>query len=367
MTAHVQIGGTWVDVQFPSAELKHTTCWRVDKPSGDLKASVALRCPKGLQAPWTQPEQPFLIGSPSGGRLWGGITIEPERSMGEIQVNAVGVADLLAYYDAIANAAGPTDPPDWQPTFVPNTAVDERVSDPAFTLRMDVPFDRYGNDLGDDELGPGDKDPQIIDIGTLLARGAVAQGKRVHVDSWGRISYQADPVVPSFTTTPISDYMGTADDSFVTRLWGYVDPTTVVMAEDLVAEEKFGVRERPIDLSALGSESAAQDYIDGRLALVGGRMGWTTPIDLTGLNLMHIGGAWANPRHVKAGTMLQIPGVVDARSNPVTRGAIWIVLSEVEVTEATRPTAVASPPGFAPRDFEGALAPPDNDALKETA
>lgn len=367
MTAHVLVGDTWVDMLFPAQDLKHSTGWFVDRPSGDLQASVTLVCPKGYQAPWTMPGKSFRIYGPSGGLLWGGVTTEPDRADGRITLHAVGVGETLNDIDAIANAAGPTDPPDWVPTFVPNTAVDERLTDPAFLARTPVLFKRVGNDLGSTELGPGENDPPIIKIGTLLARGAVAQGKRVHVDSFGVISYQADPTAPSFTTTPISDYMGVADDTLVTRLWGYVSPSNVVMAEDLAAEVKFGaIRERSIDLSAIPG-SDAQAYIDGRFAEVGGRMGWTERLDLTGANLMHIGGAYANPRHVKAGMMLQVPGVVDARSMATTRGAVWVVLSEVEVTESTRPSSAAAPVGFTPRDFEGALARPENPAEKENA
>jgi hypothetical protein len=64
---------------------------------------------------------------------------------------------------------------------------------------------------------------------------------------------------------------------------------------------------------------------------------------------------------------LQIPGITDARSNPTTRGSIRFVLSEVEVVERQRPTAFAAPVGFSPRDFEGALAPPEKPAEKEAA
>jgi hypothetical protein len=142
-----------------------------------------------------------------------------------------------------------------------------------------------------------------------------------------------------------------------------------VYAEDTGAAAKFGKKQASIDLRTLGpiSTVAATAYINGRFLLVGGRMGWTEGITLDLNNLMHITGAWANPRYVSAGQIIQLPDNRDSRSTPTARSSIRFVLSEVEVTEGPTPTAFAAPVGFSPRDFEGALAPPENPAAKEAA
>ena len=144
----------------------------------------------------------------------------------------------------------------------------------------------------------------------------------------------------------------------------------MVKAEDTAAATKFGLKQAVIDLTNLGtiSSTTAQTYVTNRLALVGGRMGWTTQVELTENNLFHAPtGLFASPRHVKAGEMLMIPGIIDARSNPTTRGAIQWIAQEVEITEGPSPTATVTPVGFVPRDFDGLLAPPENPATREAA
>lgn len=143
----------------------------------------------------------------------------------------------------------------------------------------------------------------------------------------------------------------------------------VVSATDATAATKFGVRQASIDLRPLGPMTgvAAQAYIDGRFALIGGRVGWTTQVQLTTKNLMYINGSWASPAYVKAGEMLMIPGIIDARSNATTRGSIQWVGQEVEVSYEPKPSAVVTPVGFVLRDFDGAFATPENPAKMEAA
>lgn len=144
----------------------------------------------------------------------------------------------------------------------------------------------------------------------------------------------------------------------------------LVKAEDTAAAAKFGVRQAHIDLTNLDpiDESVAQAYITGRFALVGARMGWTTQVVLNSNNLLHSSGVFANPRYVKAGQMLLIPGIIDARSNPTIRGSIQWVIQEVTVNEnGPGPIATVTPVGFVARDFSGLLAPPEKPADTKAA
>jgi hypothetical protein len=459
MAAKVLIAGTWVGLLFPTSGVRHSTTRRVDSPSGDYEASVTVTCPRSHQAEWTQKNAPFELYAPNGGRIWGGLVSEVERGDTGVTIHAKGIGEELVKWKAVYDA-DPGGGVDLQPSFVPNDAVDYAES-------IGAPFGRYGVDLGSTPISTSENEP-LTNIGTLLQRAAIMQGKRVHVDSQGAITFVADPTTPEWMTTPNPLYMGTADDQYVSRLYGYylsegaaafdvrltgsptggtftlsgngattgviafnataatvqtavqalggvfasavvkipsgstarwvisltagnatltgngaaltggttpgvsVDQTRgdgLVYAEDDDAVAVFGHMQRDIDLRSLGSISAstAQAYIDGRYALVGGRMGWTEGVELTPRNLLHVSGARANPRHVKAGTMLEIPDNRDARSSPTVRAAIRIVLSEVEVTEGRSPSAVAAPLGFSPRDIEGALSAPENPAATEEA
>lgn len=451
MTARARVDGVWIDTMYPTGDGEHSTIWRVDEPSGCYKAGIQVAAPVNFEAPWTRRGRVFEWWSPAGGLIWGGMTTEADRDQSDgLGIQAIGYGETMNDYDA--KWFNPVTER-WEATFVPNTAVDAAVERGAL-------FSRYGVDLGSEALmvpgdGPG------VKVGTLLQRAAALQGKRVHVDQWGAITFRTDPTEPSLTVLPDPYYMGVADDQFVTKLWGdyYIDGTTtyrvtllgnslggtftltangqttgniawnatagavqtavqalggvfatatvtgswtitvpaggvimtgnaanltgtgkgirvsladtfrVVSAEDSAAEDAYGPRERSVDLTPLGpiDETTAQSYVDGRFALVGGRMGFTRAVALDSLNLMAMNGTPIPARYVQAGEMLQIPDNRDSRSTPTVRDAIWIVLSEVRVVEADRPEATVTPVGFSPRDFEGLLAPPEKPAETEEA
>lgn len=458
---HVLVDGTWVDMLYPAADLKHSTGWYIEEkvegspaPSGALRASITLSCPDDMQASWLLPGKSFKIYSHTGGLMSSWITTEPERGDRTITLHAEGIGHKLKDWPALYKPALVE-----LPSFVPNDAVDYAQN------FLGAPFGRYGVDLGSTPLVINNSG-HVTDLLTLLTRAAIQQGKRLHVDKYGAITYQANPTTPTWMMTPQSDYFGTADDQFLSVLRGFylnaeaaefwvtviggptggtftlsgngattgtiafnasaatvqtavrtlggvfstatvsalttgwkvvvdrggviltasgagltggTNPgvsvqilagTGMVKAEDTTASAKFGIRQGSIDLTPLGPiyASAAQTYVDNRFALVGARMGWTTQVELHRGNLFHAPtGLFADPRHVKAGEMLQIPGVVDARSNPTTRGSIQWVMQEVEITEGPEPTATVTPVGFVPRDFDGLLAPPENPATKEAA
>lgn len=366
MPARIRVNGQWLHHLFPTSDLEWSSVWRTDQPSGDYEASVKIYCRRNFEAEFTLPERKVQIVSPAGGLLYGGLSVEPNRVDDGIVLNFLGFGGKLAWYDAVENLAGPGDPPEWAATFVPNDAVDAAVA-------RGAPFDRYGIDLGSDSLAVADDEP-IIDLLTLLTRAAIAQGKRVHVDSIGAITFEADPTSPAYYTSNRAAVMGTADDQFLTRLWMNYNESGIgpgiVMAEDLDAEWKYGEREGKIDGRTLGdiTEATAQAYVDGRLKLLGGRMALTDPINLDNVDLWAANGVPITPMWLRAGRILRIPGVVDARTNVTTRASFDPVLSEIRIRDDRyRPTAVGAPLGFSPRDYAGALAAPENPLEKETA
>lgn len=368
MTAHCLIAGrVWVDALFPSGDMEHSSMWRVDGPSGDDEAQVTLSVPPGFETSYTVRGQSFQLFSPTGGLLWGGLTEEPARNGTGITIHAKGLAWTLEEYDAkvFVEDLGPAGEDGYLPTFIPNEAVDEAEA-------RGAPFSRNGVDLGTTSIATTDNDEKMVTVGEVLRRAAISQGKRVHVDSTGAITFKADPTTPTLITDPIRDYMGTADEQFVSALTGLfilAGSPFGYLAEDPDAARKFGVRERNIDLTNLGelTYAAGAAYTEGRFALIGGRMGWTEQIDLSWLNLRRSNGAWFGPQWAKAGMMLRLPGVIDSRSNPTTAAAIDLVLSQVRIVEDTQPFGTAEPVGFVARDFAGALAPPEKPADKEFA
>jgi hypothetical protein len=446
---HFLVDGVWVDLLFPSADLSYSTGWYIAEkaegspaPSGDLRASIRIACDRNLQASWTMPGKTVRIYSHAGGEMWGGLTSEPSREENGITIHAEGRGAALAHWQAVYD----TDPPNRleMPTYIPNDAVD-------YAITRGAPFTRNGVDLGTAELVE-DNDGPVTDILTLLTRAAIKQGKRVHVDSRGAITYRSNPTTATWWMTPQADYFGTADEQFVSLLRGYFEdknqyafvfeftgnptggtltlsvdgvhtatpfapnastgtiqtavrtlggiftnsvvstlnassprrllvtasgPGTlivynqltggtepgftlkstagrgIVWAEDTTAAAKYGNRQVSIDLLPLGpiTRTEAQTYITNRFALVGGRMGWTTQVELNGTNLLHSSGVFVSPRYVKAGDMLLIPGIIDARSDGTIRG----------------PVATVTPVGFVPRDFSGLLAPPEKPADTKAA
>lgn len=459
---HVLVDGTWVDLLYPAADLKHSWGWYIEEkvegspaPSGPLRASISLACPEDLQASWLLPGKTFKIYSHTGGFMWGGLTTEPDRSDDGVTIHAEGLGHKLRDWPALYKPALVE-----IPSFIPNDALDYA------TNFLGAPFSRYGVDLGSTPIALNNVGP-MTDLLTLLTRAALLQGKRLYVDRWGAITYRDNPTTPTWMMTPQTDYFGTADDNYLSTLRGHylaedygefwvkltgsptggtftlsgngattaaitfnasaatvqtavrtlggvfaaatvtaltltgyrvvisngngvltangssltggtnpgvavqiIAGTGIVKAEDTAAAAKFGIKQGNIDLTNLGiiPTTTAQAYIDGRFALVGARMGWTTQVTLSRSNLFHAPtGLFADPRHVKAGEMLQIPGVIDARSNPTTRGSIQWVIQEVEINDGPYPTATVTPVGFVPRDFDGLLAPPENPATTEAA
>lgn len=361
MTATIRIGPHWIEAAYPVEDIKHSTIYRDGDYSGDFRASCRWAAPFESTQTLVRPDQTFRVVD-NGVTLWGGVLTEPTYSDGVWELHAVGYGEQGKRFQAVVqDGVDEFLQPIYVPSTVPNAVVDQAIA-------FGAPWVRGGN-LGDTAIS--DPEGQITDVHTLLVRAATAQGKRVHFDSDGVIRYVTDPTSPVWALTPGDGYIGTADDEFVTHLFGYyidaVDMSTglptsydSVLAADEEARIQFGYSARGIKLYNLGlmTEAAAQDYIDGKFALVGGRMAATNGVEINGLNLRRIGFDQAAARYVKAGEMLRIPGVMDTRLQPTTRASQDVVIGQVEVAEATG-TAIATPVGFVPRDLVSALANPE--------
>lgn len=372
MTARIRVDGTWIDTQVTVDNIERTTSWTTDSASGDKRATVALHCPRTWEGACVHPGKALEVISTTGLLLWGGLTVEPDRTDTGITLVAKGIGETLSDYESMVDVST-SGPPKWVPTSTPNEAVDGAIA-------RGARFRRSGS-LGNTSLALEDDDG-VQTVLTILSRAAISQGKRVHVDSTGLITYREDPTEPAWALTPGHGHMGTADETYLTTIYGrYLTPhptspeteapvAAYVRAHDGQAATKFGgARERDVNLASLGviDETVAQNYVNGRLKLVGGRMGWTETVPLSTINVRHISGATSSPQWVRAGDMLRVPGVTDARSQPTTRASIDVVLSEVTIADSGRPTGTAAPMGFAPRDLDALLAPPENTATSVVA
>lgn len=361
MAARVRVGGVWLDSRYPTAEVQDSTIYRREGWSGDYQASCAWGARADFQAAWLRKGAKYEVVE-HGLVTWNGLVSELEPG-DTWKIHAYGYGVQADEFRAVKVVGGAL-----VPTYIPNEAIDAAVTNDALAWRR---FDSIGTTAvttATDELS---------DLTTLLDRASQAQGKRWVVDSGREVTLVAEPTAAKWIVSPNSAYLGTADDQYVTHLYGYyisaLDGTTgapsaygVVVARDDEMAAQFGRKAHEVDLKPLGlmSQAAAQANIDGRFALVGARMGWTNGIELTRSSLRRLGFGKGSPMSVRAGDRLRIPGVMDTRSQPTTRAAIDVVLGEVTRYHDEQ-RAAAVPVGFTPRDFQGALSA--NTATSEAA
>lgn len=357
MTARVRVAGNPLGALGPVSGLEWVTRWSYDQVSGDATAQWQWATTE--RPAWLHAGADVVIGD-QGRRRWRGRLSEPEENDAGWSCAAYGLGVLAADFDAIYNATTPPAEPAWSPTMIPDTAIDAAIT-------RGLPWVRSSS-VGSTAIGQDD-DSAVLDVLTLLLRAAKLAGKRAVVDQFGVVSLQPDPASPSWLLGGMSNYLGTADDEFVTRMWGYyvsgVDGATgapnawgLVKAEDNDAADKFGQHiERTVDLRELGllTSAQAQANVDGRFALVGGRMGWTAGFVISPLWLRTLSGEPANPLAVRAGQMIRMPGVRDSRSQKTNRAAAQLVVGEARCV-ADEGACYVTPLGYVPRDFSSALA-----------
>lgn len=352
MTAVPYVAGVPLGLVFG---LKWSTVWSYDAVSGDKLASWTWVT--DVRPPWLHAGAEVVIAD-LGRRRFAGRLNEPEETDGGFACTAYGLRMLLGDYECYEDVdAGAGF--DWQPTFVPDDGIDGIAS-------LRAPLVRWGT-LGTSPLGiDGDL---ALSGDVLLMRAAKAAGKRGVVDRWGRVSLVADPTAPSWLLGGMSNYVGTADDEFLTWLWGRyvvsVDGSTglpnawaTVHKDDPWAAAKFGAdSQRTVDLRGLGvlSEADAQGNVDGRFALVGGRMAPTAGFTVTRQWLSRMNGAPGDPSAIRAGDMIRLAAVRDFRTSTANRAAMDLVMGEVEY-DVDSDTAAVTPMGYVPRDFSSALA-----------
>lgn len=350
MKPDVWLDGVKISSRYNVSGIKHSTIFRREGWSGDYQSSCSFAAPPDFDATWFSEGVTYDLAD-GGCLLWSGKVAE--LTPGETwTISAFGHGADAENFDALTGGVGT-----YVPSSNPNGVIDAAITRGLGWDRVDS----FGStDLAVDA-------GEALSVSKICDRAAQRLGKRWWVDSYARATLVSEPTTPTFWVSPGDAYLGTLDDEYVTHLRGiYVssvdadgmpDGWATVETSDAHAATKFGgVRERLVDLRALGVmlPATAQNDIDGRFELVGARTGWTNRVTLTRGNVRTYG-AWCEPNMVRAGTMLRIPGVMDSRSQPTTKGSIDVVLAEVEHDEDAG-TSIAAPLGFVPRDQAGALA-----------
>lgn len=351
MPAGVRIGGVWLSPAEASG-LKWSSRWGYEGYSGCFQASVTLDVDSNHTPPHLARGSLFEV-IEHGGRRWAGRTTESEPGRPRT-IHAFGFGAEAANYPAIVQTGGV-----WVPSTVPNAVVDAAIA-------LGLPWVREES-LG--TVAIGDPEGQIKTVAQLMDAAAKQAGKRWVVDKFGRVSMQSDPTSPTWVFAPGDAYMGTADDDYVSHLYGYYvsaatgtppRPTAhaTVQVGDTQAAARWGRKARWVDLTNLGllTEGQARAEINGRFALTGARMGWTNGVEGDDYT-RHISGAPALLTTMEAGQMARIHGVADIQGDLVVGSHVDIVGGFVEV-DGDGARVRFDPVGMVARDFESVLAAP---------
>lgn len=219
-------------------------------------------------------------------------------------------------------------------------------------LRSSVPTSAIGGTSTTDELNS---------VGALLNAAGDSLGQSWGVDSEGYVFFAANPTTPTYQVTPGAAALGTTDESYASVVWGrYLDSTTgtylTVYAVDAPTTARFGRKEYPANLIPMGAMSAAsaQAFVDGIMARVKGRLGWTNGLTLTSNDLQTMGGVPADlskvAEDVGTGCMVRLHSISDDLLDYTGNAFLDIVIGEARLTDGGQ-TIDLSPAGLAPRDF----------------
>lgn len=319
----------------------HEVKWRMDL-GGDLSAAPALRNGAVVRLVADMPLGYAILSEPVPGR--------------PAEFYAEGIGRVLARMPAIDGSGNATTRPD--------TAIDAAIARNSRLSVLSRPASLSNADLVSAASSP------LNTVGALLDAWASENGRVWGVDADGQVVAHADPTEPAWALSPDEAMAGTADDEYVSHLYGrWVSAMTpegnpsawsvTVVGDDGspgTASHRWGRVEATIDLTPLGllNGSRAASVLDGRLASLGPRMGWSNAAVGDSVTLARIGGADAALHSVEAGQMIRAMRVLDESGALDWSGRRDIILSQV-THRAGEEAITLVPVGLAPRDFAGAL------------
>lgn len=187
---------------------------------------------------------------------------------------------------------------------------------------------------------------------------------------WGvgpdRVPYaRPRPTLPSWRVAPGVVQLGVADDEFATHLVGtYLTPTLTrarVTRGDALAAARWGRVEQSVDLTPrkVMTQAQAEATLDGMLAKIGPRPGYTTGLELGPHEITTWGGTRAHLASIRAGQMVRLFGIVDEFTGKPYHD---IVIGEVR-HEWSAGTVYIEPLGLAARNLTAVLEGNSSSAL----
>jgi hypothetical protein len=335
----VRVGGIWLHSIGPYADVTTSHIW----PHGDDEASWRMR--PTTSHPVLSRGGALVEVFNGGRRCWRGHLTEPGGS-GEYHANgswseATGVYAINSSGDATNDL---------------NEAVDVAIA--AGKVSWTRPASLKAAPWGDSD--------QPLLLTELLDKGTTGQGLRWWVDPDGKCRVAPDPTTPSYYVPHAAAGHGLtlAEDTYYSHLVGQYLATgpvyKTVTVGNASAAAWFGYKEGLVDLTGAGviDVSAAIAELNGRLALVGARMGFAENLTL-GKGEITRGGVpvpltmpTASSRY--GGVMFRLQGVRD-RTRPGRPGSsLDIVISKSVYTDGAA-TGVWTPMGMADRDLAAVL------------
>lgn len=333
------------------SNLAWSTGWKNGQAAGCQQASWEMDLPLRATHPALTPGRRVEVWD-GATRPFAGVLTEPGR--GEPwQLAAKGLGRVGSDFLCLTGT-GVT-------SSIPDTVIDAAVA-------RGLPWRRYDS-LSTSPYSSSSSTADLNRVDALLDACMAEQQKTWAVWGDGLVTAAPDPTSPKWVLTPGSAVMGTADDEFATHVYGryvtgvspYGEPTSwaTAVAGDDAAAARWGRREYPLDLTALGVMTAPRASLlaAGRLAQAGSRIGFISAIEASTTTLTHVGGAPANLSQVRGGDMLRIFGILDSLGNMAVMGAVDIVIGQTDY-EAGAPTIKISPVGLVPRSLADVLAAP---------
>ena len=287
-----------------------------------------------------------------GHALWAGLMSEPDRD--SWQIAATGLVREGERYMAMATDGTPA-------RYLGEStvnAVDEGLPWDYYPIT----FPSHANPI------QGEESDGLNTVSAMWTASAAAAGW-----FWGvgadRIPYALPrPTFPTWRVTPGVVALGLADDDYATHLRGRylkADLTrdTITRGDNGdpgTPSHRWGRSEESVDLTPrkVMSEAQANATLDGMLAKIGPRPGYTNGLELTADQITR-GGVRANLALIRAGQMVRLHGVRDELTGTPCHD---IVIGEVR-HEAESQSVYIEPLGLAARNFTAVLEGEDLTAL----
>lgn len=303
--------------RFPSGG-----CWEMswDIPVRRQTRQVALLARKTVEA--------FVGATP----VWSGFMTEPNWDTGEMVAQGwVRQGEEAICFDGTGKT-----------TSIPDTAIDQAVVRGALTWvrRSSISTAAFSTGTVTDRFNYITALMDAYHTANTLGWGINARREI--------FSYSLNAATPSLAVYPDSGALGTSDAALAGKMYGrYLNAATSRLETTSVGT---GTPEVGVDLTAkLGPTTAAavQTVLNGMIAKLGARGGWTNGLSLTEEQITTMGGAGASLALVTAGQTMRLHGLRDLRG----LGAYTdIVLSETQWNVAEQ-TVEVTPLGYQPRDL----------------